>query len=47
MIGNKIANRSTKNSKNLQQYENYKEIPKGRYISSEERQKVIDDLRLI
>ena len=24
-----------------------KEIPKQRYISSEERQKVIDDLRLI
>ena len=27
--------------------ENGKEIPKERYISSEERQKVIDDLRLI
>ena len=27
--------------------ENDKEIPKERYISPEERQKVIDDLRLI
>ena len=27
--------------------ENEKEIPKERYISPEERQKIIDDLRLI
>ena len=54
MIGNKIANRITKVSKNSQQNnsetvtnENDKEIPKERYISPEERQKIIDDLRLI
>ena len=52
-IGNKIANRITKVSKNLQQSnsetvtsENDKEIPKERYICPEERQKIIDDLRL-
>ena len=48
-----IGNRITKVSKNLQQSnsetvtsENDKEIPKERYICPEERQKIIDDLRL-
>ena len=54
MIGNKIADRIAKVSKILQQNysetvtnEHDKEIPKERYISPEERQKIIDDLRLI
>ena len=53
MIGNKIANRITKVSKNSQQNnsetvtnENDKEIPKERYISPEKRQEIIDALRL-
>ena len=52
-IGNKIADRNTKVSKNLQQ-NHYKtvinehdiEIPKERYISPEKRQEINDDLRL-
>ena len=54
MIGNKIADRITKFSKTIPQYnsktvaiEHDKEIPKERYISPEKRQKIIDDLRLI
>ena len=54
MVGNKIANKITKISKTSQQNnsetvtnENDKEIPKERYKSPEERQKIIDDLRLI
>ena len=54
MKSNKIADKITKISKNSQQHnservtnEHDKEIPKERYISPEERQKVIDDLRLI
>ena len=54
MIGNKIPDRITKVPKNLEQNnsetvttENDKEIPKERYISPEERQKIIDNLRLI
>ena len=53
MIGLKIADRITKVSTNSQQNnsetvtnENDKEIPKERYISSEERQDIIDELRL-
>ena len=57
MTGNKIANKITKVSKNLQQNnseivtveynkEYSKEIPKERYISSDERQEIIDELRL-
>ena len=53
LFGNKIANRITKVSKNSQQNnsdtvtnEHDKEIIKERYISQEERQKIIDDLRL-
>ena len=51
--GNLIGSKITKVSKNLQQNnqetvtnEHDKEIPKKRYISSEERQEVIDKLRL-
>ena len=54
LIDCKIANRITKDSKVSQQNnsgivtsENDKEEPKERYISAEERQKIIDDLRLI
>ena len=53
MTGNKIANKITKVSKNLPQSnsetvtnEYNKEIPKERYISSDERQEIIDELRL-
>ena len=51
---NKIANKSTGVSKYSQQNnsetvpnDHDKEIPKERYISTEESQKIIDDLRLI
>ena len=53
MIGNKIANEITRVSKNPQQnnsetvtIENYKEICKERYVSPEDRQQIIDKLRL-
>ena len=53
LIGNKIADTITKVSKNSQQNnsetvtnEHDKEIPKERYISPEERQEIIDELRL-
>ena len=55
MIGNKIADRITKVSKNLQQNtsatvtnendeEISKEVPKERIISPKERQKIIENL---
>ena len=51
MIGNKIANKIPGVSKNSPQNnsetvanEHDKEIPKGRYIFPEERQKIIDNL---
>ena len=58
LLGNKIAERrfqkNTKISKKLQQNnseavttEHDKEIPKEKYMSPEERQKTIDDLRSI
>ena len=58
LIGNKIANKipsvstellSKKSTKELQNDKaSYKiEIPKNRYISSEERQQIIDELRLM
>ena len=54
LIGNKIANRITGVSKNSQQNnsetvtnEHDKEIPKERHISPKQRQKIIDNLRLI
>ena len=53
MIGNKIANKITKVSKNSRQdysetviNKHDKEIPKERYISPKERQEIIDELRL-
>ena len=54
LIGNKIANRimkvsrsSLQNNSEIITNKHDKEIPKGRYISPEERQKIINDLRLI
>ena len=54
LIGDKIAKKITKVSEKSQQIisetvtnEHDKEIPKERYISSEERQNIIDGLRLI
>ena len=54
MIGKKITEKVTEISKTLQQNnsetitnEHDKEISKERYISPEDGQKVIDDLRLI
>ena len=55
LIGNKITDRITKLSKNSQQNKLEtvtngkisKEIPKERYISPEERKKIIDNLRVI
>ena len=51
LIGNKIANRMMKVSQHLQQNnsetvtnENDKDMPKGRFISPEEKHKFIDDL---
>ena len=51
---NKIAGKVTKIPKTSQQNnsetitnEHHKEIPKERYLSPDERQKVVDDLRLI
>ena len=53
MIANKIANKITWVSKNPQKNnsetvtnEHDKEIPKERYITQEERQEIIDELRL-
>ena len=53
LIGNKTPNRITKVSKKLQQNisetltnEHDKEIPKERYVSPEERQEIIGELRL-
>ena len=52
MIGNKTADRITEVSKSSQQNnsetvskEHDKEIPKGRYISPDKRQEIIDELR--
>ena len=51
LIGNKIANEIKKLSKNSRQnnsetvkYKHDKEIPKARYVSSEEKQEIIDGL---
>ena len=53
LIGNKIANKIMRISKNPQRNnsetvtnEHDKEMPKKRYISSEEKQEIIDELRL-
>ena len=47
MIDNKTSNKITGFSKNSETVtnENDKETPKERYISPEERQKIIDNLR--
>ena len=52
LIGNKIADKITSASKKsrneeIQSNETNHEIPKERYISPKERQKIIDELRLI
>ena len=54
LVGNKIADKITTYSKKfpdrsteLNSNESNNEIPKERYISPQERQKIIDDLRLI
>ena len=54
LIGSKVANKIARVLRNSQQNnsetvsnEHDKEIPKERYISPEERQKIINDLRLI
>ena len=52
LIGNKIADKITNVSKKshneeIQSNEVNNEIPKERYISPKERQKIIDELRLI
>ena len=54
LIGNKIADKIAKVSKTSQQNnsetvtnQHNKEIPKERYMSLEERQKIIDVLKLI
>ena len=50
LIGNKIADKITsisEKSKELHPNEANNEIPKERYISPQERQQIIDELRLI
>ena len=54
LFGNKITNRITKVSKNSQQNNSEtaankhdKEIPKEKYVSPDERQEIIDEMRLI
>ena len=54
LIGNKIVDKitkvpktSTQNNTETVTNEHDKQVPKERYISPEERQKMIDDLRLI
>ena len=46
LIGNKIADKITSVSKKSQSDEVNNEIPKERYISTKERQKIIDELKL-
>ena len=46
LIGNKISDKITSTSKKSHNEVN-NEIPKERYISPKERQKIIDELRLI
>ena len=46
-ITTKVSRRSPRNNAETITNEHDKEIHKGRYISPEERQKKIDDLRLI
>ena len=46
LIGNKIADKITSASKKSQSDEVNNEIPKGRYISPNKRQRIIDKLKL-
>ena len=46
LIGNKIADKITSASKKSQSDEVNNEIPKERYISPKDRQKIIDELKL-
>ena len=46
LIGNKIADKITSASKKSQSDEVINGIPKERYISPKERQKIIDELKL-
>ena len=46
LIGNKIADKITSASKKSQSDEVNNEIPKERYISPKERQKITDELKL-
>ena len=46
LIGNKIADKITSVSKNNEANDE-SEVPKKRYISPEERQQIIDKLRLV
>ena len=46
LIGNKIADKITSASKKPQSDEVNNEIPKERYISPKERQKIIDEFKL-
>ena len=46
LIGNKIADKITSASKKAQSDEVINGIPKERYISPKERQKIIDELKL-
>ena len=43
----KVSRTSPQNSSETVKYDHNKEIPSERYISPEERQKIIDDLRFI
>ena len=43
----RVSKNSQQNNSETVTNENDKEIPKERYISPEERQKIIDNLRLI
>ena len=47
LIGNKTADKITKKYSQNDEANNKIEIPKERYISPEERQQIIDELRLI
>ena len=42
----RVPKNSSQNDWETVKNENYKEIPKGKYISPEERQEIIDELRL-
>ena len=46
LIGNRIADKITSASKKSQSNEVNNEIPKERYISPREKQKIIDELKL-